>query len=374
MSDIRIQNLVKNFKSVRVLQNISLDIEDGSFTILLGPSGCGKSTLLRLISGLESPTSGGISIGGREVTKLEPRDRDVAMVFQNYALYPHLNVYQNIEYGLKARKVPKAEREKLIRDAVAMVKLQDQVLKRPAQMSGGQRQRVALARAIVKRPKAFLMDEPLSNLDAKLRGQMRGELLELHRRLQTTFLYVTHDQVEAMSMGSHIVILDQGKIQQQGTPRAIYEDPSNIFVAGFIGSPPANLIRLGNFYYAIRPEYLSLDGPDESGITLTGRILSNENLGNESIYNVRTPLGDLRMKTKNIWNENHSSVAMHCKARNILCFDENGGRLRDAGQCGSALRSLAEKTAAEKVSSPGGFEAGIRHKREMRRPDQTATR
>lgn len=345
MSQISVQNIIKNFKSTEVLKNISLDIEDGSFTILLGPSGCGKSTLLRIISGLENPNSGDVIIDGRNVTKTEPRERDVAMVFQNYALYPHLTVYQNIEYGLKARKIKKEPREELIRQAVDMVRLGDQVSKRPAQMSGGQRQRVALARAIVKRPKVFLMDEPLSNLDAKLRNQMRVELLELYSRLQTTFLYVTHDQVEAMSMGTCIVILDKGIIQQKGTPQEIYENPTNVFVAGFIGSPPANIIDLGEYQYAIRPEHITLVSPDEDYIALMGQVISTENLGYETIFNVRTSIGDLRVKNQSAWSDRRTAVRLCIKTKKMLCFDAQGQRLSTSDQCDAALQHFSHRTA-----------------------------
>jgi sn-glycerol 3-phosphate transport system ATP-binding protein len=349
MSQIGIRNVVKNFKDVEVLKNISLDIEDGSFTVLLGPSGCGKSTLLRIISGLESPTGGDVFIGGENVTKVEPRDRNVAMVFQNYALYPHLTVYQNIEYGLKARKVKKEERRELIRQAVEMVRLEDQVSKRPAEMSGGQRQRVSLARAIVKRPNVFLMDEPLSNLDAKLRGQMRVELLGLYNRLQTTFLYVTHDQVEAMSMGTKIVILDQGKVQQIGTPKEIYEDPTNIFVAGFIGSPPANIIDLGKYQFAIRPEHILLGAPEkdpEDYIALNGQVMSMENLGHETIFNVHTEIGDLHAKGQNTWADHYTTVRLYIQAKKMLHFDAQGQRVTDTSRCNDAMQYFNQYIAA----------------------------
>lgn len=222
MGKIAIEHLVKDFNKTKVLKDISLEIEDGSFTILLGPSGCGKSTLLRIIAGLETPTSGGLFIDDKDVTDSEPKDREIAMVFQNYALYPHMSVFKNVEYGLKIKKIPKEERRKMVDDVLKMVDLSDQAEKLPAQMSGGQRQRVALARAIVKDPRVFLMDEPLSNLDAKLRTQMRFELIEMYKKVKNTFLYVTHDQVEAMSMGTYIVVMNQGEIMQKGTPKEIY--------------------------------------------------------------------------------------------------------------------------------------------------------
>ena len=214
MGKIAIEHLVKNYNKTKVLKDISLEIEDGSFTILLGPSGCGKSTLLRIIAGLETPTSGRLFIDDKDVTDSEPKDREIAMVFQNYALYPHMSVFKNVEYGLKIKKIPKEKRRKMVDDVLKMVDLSDQAEKLPAQMSGGQRQRVALARAIVKDPRVFLMDEPLSNLDAKLRTQMRFELIEMYKKVKNTFLYVTHDQVEAMSMGTYIVVMNQGEIMQ----------------------------------------------------------------------------------------------------------------------------------------------------------------
>ena len=243
MGKIAIEHLVKNFNKTKVLKDISLEIEDGSFTILLGPSGCGKSTLLRIIAGLETPTSGRLFIDDKDVTDSEPKDREIAMVFQNYALYPHMSVFKNVEYGLKIKKIPKEKRRKMVDDVLKMVDLSDQAEKLPAQMSGGQRQRVALARAIVKDPRVFLMDEPLSNLDAKLRTQMRFELIEMYKKVKNTFLYVTHDQVEAMSMGTYIVVMNQGEIMQKGTPKEIYTNPANLFVAQFIGAPPANIIE-----------------------------------------------------------------------------------------------------------------------------------
>lgn len=346
MSQICIQNVTKSFKNIEILKNISLDIEDASFTIILGPSGCGKSTLLRIISGLETPDSGDIVIGENIVTKVDPRNRDVAMVFQNYALYPHLTVYQNIEYGLKARKVKKEQREELINQAIDMVQLGDQKSKRPAEMSGGQRQRVALARAIVKRPKVFLMDEPLSNLDAKLRSRMRAELLELYHHLQTTFLYVTHDQIEAMSMGTYIVILDKGEIQQKGTPKEIYENPDNVFVAGFIGSPPANIINLGKYQYAIRSEHITFDDTEEEHIVIAGQVISSENLGNEIIFNVRTRVGDLRVKSQNYWDDCHSAVRLCIKTRKLLYFDAQGQRMSLPLACADSLNYFTEIVTA----------------------------
>jgi sn-glycerol 3-phosphate transport system ATP-binding protein len=228
---------------VVALHDLSLKIEDGEFLILVGPSGCGKTTALRLVAGLDKPTSGTITIGERVVNNVSPRDRDIAMVFQNYALYPHMTVYKNLAFGLKQRKTPKAEIDRRVREAGAMLGLDDLLKRRPAQLSGGQRQRVAMGRALVREPLAFLLDEPLSNLDAKLRVQMRAELKRIHHRLGITTIYVTHDQVEAMTLGDRIVVMSAGEVQQIGKPHDVYRHPANLFVAGFIGSPPMNLVR-----------------------------------------------------------------------------------------------------------------------------------
>ncbi len=240
MGRVAIQGVTKRFGDVTAVDNLTLEVEDQEFLVLLGPSGCGKSTALRMVAGLDEPSEGSIEIGDRVVNDVEAKDRDVAMVFQSYALYPHMTVRRNIEFPLRSRRVPKPERDQLVTDAAGMLGLQPLLERKPAQLSGGQRQRVALARAIVRRPEVFLMDEPLSNLDAKLRVQTRAELVELHRRLATTVVYVTHDQVEAMTMGNRIVILSDGVLQQVGPPQAVYERPANLFVARFIGNPPMN--------------------------------------------------------------------------------------------------------------------------------------
>ena len=243
VSRVVFHNVSKRFDDVTAVGNLTLEVADEEFLVLLGPSGCGKSTALRMIAGLEDPTDGTIEIGDRVVNDIEAKDRDVAMVFQSYALYPHMNVHRNIEFPLKSRHVAKAEREQLVQDAAGTLGLTDLLDRKPGQLSGGQRQRVALARAIVRRPQVFLMDEPLSNLDAKLRVQTRAELVELHRRLATTIVYVTHDQVEAMTMGDRIAVLNDGFLQQVGPPQSVYEKPANLFVARFIGTPPMNTIE-----------------------------------------------------------------------------------------------------------------------------------
>jgi multiple sugar transport system ATP-binding protein len=260
---------------VVAVDDVSLEIESGEFLVLVGPSGCGKSTLLRMIAGLEDATGGTITIDGRDVTELPPRSRDVAMVFQSYALYPHMSVRENLGYGLRVRKTPKKEAEKRVRDVAKLLGLEEMLDRKPAALSGGQRQRVAMGRAIVREPKAFLMDEPLSNLDAKLRVSMRASLASLHSRLRTTTIYVTHDQVEAMTLGQRVAVMRDGKVQQMDTPQTLYATPTNLFVAAFIGSPAMNLVeadvadgavsfagyrlpvggpRQGRFVVGIRPE------------------------------------------------------------------------------------------------------------------------
>src|SRR5687767_12117339 len=244
MAQIELENVSKVFPGdVVALDDVSLRIEDGEFIALVGPSGCGKSTLLRSLAGLEEPTSGTISIGGRDVTDLQPRERDVAMVFQSYALYPHMTVRQNLGYGLKVRRTAKAEAERRVREVARMLRLEELLDRRPGALSGGQRQRVAMGRAIVREPKAFLMDEPLSNLDAKLRVSMRAQLSSLHGRLGATTVYVTHDQVEAMTLGQRVAVMRHGRVQQVDTPQALYRRPANLFVAAFIGSPAMNLVE-----------------------------------------------------------------------------------------------------------------------------------
>ena len=242
MGRVALEHVSKRFDDVAAVDDLSLEVADEEFLVLLGPSGCGKSTALRMIAGLEDPTAGTITIGDRVVNDVEAKDRDISMVFQSYALYPHMTVRKNIEFPLRSRKVPSAERERLVRDAAVSLALEPLLDRKAAQLSGGQRQRVALARAIVRRPQAFLMDEPLSNLDAKLRVQTRAELVELQRRLAATVIYVTHDQVEAMTMGHRIAVLDHGVLQQVGAPQEVYAKPDNLFVARFIGSPPMNTV------------------------------------------------------------------------------------------------------------------------------------
>jgi ABC-type sugar transport system ATPase subunit len=266
MASVVLKNLDKKFPNgVHAVRDLNLHIADGELVVLVGPSGCGKSTTLRMIAGLDEPTGGEIHIGDRLVSGIAPGDRDVAMVFQNYALYPHLSVYQNIAFGLKMRRTPKEEIEKRVREAAVLLSIESMLDRRPHELSGGQRQRVALGRAIVREPKVFLFDEPLSNLDAQLRMQMRTEIACLHRRLKSTIIYVTHDQAEAMTLGERIVLMDHGSVQQVGAPMEIYRRPANRFVASFIGSPAMNLIP-GNVHQGVFRYDPANSGPGDSRV------------------------------------------------------------------------------------------------------------
>ena len=240
MAEVRLLGVTKKFGDVVAVDDITLEARENEFLVLVGPSGCGKTTTLRMIAGLEEATEGDICIGEKRVNDVPPKDRDIAMVFQNYALYPQMNVYKNMAFGLKLRKSPKSEIDRLVREGAKALGIEDLLSRKPKELSGGQRQRVAMGRAIVRSPQVFLLDEPLSNLDAKLRVQMRGELAKLHERLETTSIYVTHDQVEAMTLADRLVVMDKGLIMQVGDPLDVYDNPKNLFVAGFIGSPAMN--------------------------------------------------------------------------------------------------------------------------------------
>jgi len=242
MAKVSLQSVKKNYGATRVIHGVDMEIKDGEFIVIVGPSGCGKSTLLRMIAGLEAITEGTISIGGRVVNDVEPRDRDIAMVFQNYALYPHMSVFENISYGLRIRGMSKADIQKRVDRAAEILQLQPYLQRRPRELSGGQRQRVAMGRAIVREPSVFLFDEPLSNLDAKLRVQMRLEIKRLHQQLGVTSVYVTHDQVEAMTLADRLIVMNQGRAEQIGSPAEVYSKPATTYVGGFIGSPPMNFI------------------------------------------------------------------------------------------------------------------------------------
>lgn len=319
---ISFQEVTKVFSDGTVaVRELSLDVRSGELVVLVGPSGCGKTTALRMVAGLEAVTEGTIAIGGEIINEVDPRDRDVAMVFQNYALYPHMSVFDNIAFGLRMRKQPKAEIRNRVARIAELLDLSDHLQRRPAQLSGGQRQRVAMGRAIVRQPQAFLMDEPLSNLDTKLRVQMRAEIAKLQHELRTTTLYVTHDQVEAMTLGDQVAVLRSGVLQQVDTPQTLYRRPANLFVASFIGSPPMNLLeaqaqvegasvslRVGEAEFTlptslvdraprlkaylgrpvvmgIRPEHLLLTG-ESGGLRLPGRVVLKEELGSDQLIHV----------------------------------------------------------------------------------------
>src|SRR5690349_9694012 len=271
MAALSFRDVRKSYRDQEVIHGVTLDVRDGEFVVIVGPSGCGKSTLLRMVAGLEIITAGEIRIGERVVNRLEPKDRDIAMVFQNYALYPHMTVYENMSYGLRIRGLPGADIQARVQKAAAILELGAFLRRKPRELSGGQRQRVAMGRAIVREPAVFLFDEPLSNLDAKLRVQMRAELQALHRRLGTTSLYVTHDQVEAMTLAQRMVVMNTGRVEQIGAPLEVYARPASTFVAAFIGSPPMNLIpaeRDGRrVLLGIRPEHLEPCSPAEALLT-----------------------------------------------------------------------------------------------------------
>lgn len=302
MSTVKFNAVNKTYGKVTVVPKLDLDIPEGSFTVLVGPSGCGKSTILRMIAGLETVSSGEITIGGEDVTHAEPADRGIAMVFQSYALYPHMTVEENIGFGLTLKKTPKAEKKRIVKEASEILQLDALLKRKPKDLSGGQRQRVAIGRAIVRDPKVFLFDEPLSNLDASLRGQMRVEIAELHKKIGATMVYVTHDQVEAMTMADQIVVLRAGEVEQVGTPMDLYNAPANPFVAGFIGSPKMNLIT-GEFAksqgcdtYGIRAEHIDLDVNQG---TWKGTLNYAENLGSDTISHVTVEgMGTLTVRTE----------------------------------------------------------------------------
>ncbi|MDJ0721724.1 MAG: sn-glycerol-3-phosphate ABC transporter ATP-binding protein UgpC [Desulfobacterales bacterium] len=303
MASLKIQNVCKSFGAVDVLKGIDLEIESGEFLVLVGPSGCGKSTLLNLIAGLETVTSGDVLIGDRVVNAVSPKDRDIAMVFQSYALYPNMNVRKNLSFGLETRKVAKPEIDATIERVAQMLQITDLLDRKPAQLSGGQRQRVAMGRALARNPKIFLFDEPLSNLDAKLRVEMRTEIKRLHQRIHTTIVYVTHDQIEAMTLADRVVVMKQGIVQQVGTPTEIYDTPANTFVASFIGSPAMNLMQgeiEGGTFRGTNVEIAGLsaaDGPVTLGFRAEDAAVADTSADIKApIYTIEL-LGDATMLT-----------------------------------------------------------------------------
>ena len=350
MSKIVIKNLEKSFGNNKVINNFNIKIEDGEFIVLVGPSGCGKSTLLRMISGLESIDKGEIFLDTRLINNLIPSKREIAMVFQSYALYPHMNVFENMSFGLKMEKISKNEIYEKVNHAAATLQIEDLLERKPKQLSGGQRQRVAIGRAITRNPKVFLFDEPLSNLDAALRSEMRIEISKLHKKLNSNIIYVTHDQIEAMTLADRIVVLNKGIIEQFGTPNEIYSDPNNIFVAEFIGSPKMNIIKIDkdqiinsntikllnnkiifeNFefndeiYLGIRPEDISIKS--DLDIKLDVKVDLIENLGFEKIIYAKLLKNQIIIKSsENIINQ---TLNISFSKEKVLFFDKDKNRIR----------------------------------------------
>ena len=355
MSGVNLTNIVKAYGSVQVVHGIDLDVAEKEFVVLVGPSGCGKSTTLRMIAGLEEITAGDLMIDARRMNRVAPKDRDVAMVFQNYALYPHLNVADNMAFGLRIRKMPKDQIKTTIDDVAEVLGLTEYLERRPADLSGGQRQRVAMGRAIVRHPKVFLFDEPLSNLDAKLRTQMRAEIKRLHNRLGVTSIYVTHDQVEAMTLADRIVVMNDGVIEQVGTPMELFNNPVNTFVAGFLGSPPMNQIKgvltesgvnIGDaeikltgamnaeagrqVVVGIRPEHVTLTATEESSV-LPITLDLVEPLGSEALLHAHFGAEDLVFKADTNGDIDHlSSVTeVHVPSSLVKLFDAETGQALD---------------------------------------------
>ena len=346
MANLTLCSLTKSYGPTEVLHGIDLDVADGEFVVFVGPSGCGKSTTLRMIAGLEEVTSGEVSIGGRVVNNLEPKERDIAMVFQNYAIYPHMSVKKNIAFGLRSSKMSKPAKEERIAEVAGILDMTDLLNRKPNQLSGGQRQRVAIGRAMVRDPAVFLFDEPLSNLDAQLRTQMRLEIKKLHQRVGNTIIFVTHDQVEAMTMADRIVIMKDGYIQQVGTPAEVYHKPANTFVAQFIGAPSMNMLKgkmnkrginLGSgvtldgmksdaerpVFVGVRPDDFLIDG----GQKLTGGVVTvREPLGPETLIYVETPNGEITAKADGRAPPGvGETVLLGALAENLHVFDADTG-------------------------------------------------
>ncbi len=363
MASVSLDKIKKVYDGgVEAVKNASFEVKDGEFVVLVGPSGCGKSTTLRMIAGLESISGGELRIGERVVNDVAPKDRNIAMVFQNYALYPHMSVFDNMAFGLKLRKYPKAEIRSRVQEAAETLGLTDLLDRRPKHLSGGQRQRVAVGRAIVRKPEVFLFDEPLSNLDAKLRGEMRSEISRLHRDLETTMIYVTHDQVEAMTMGDRIVILKDGDIQQIDSPMEIYKRPANVFVAGFIGSPPMNIMKAGlskegdhaslqlaknlsiqisgealkdytasEVVIGVRPEDLHIGKSFENAVRFgSGSIENVEPLGGQIDYQASFDFGKMRSRLSEVdpRTKTGSSEEFSCELDKVHFFSVEGDQAR----------------------------------------------
>ena len=350
MAFLKFEDIDKSFGKNNVISKFNLEVEKGKFLVLLGPSGCGKSTLLRMIAGLEKIDNGKILLENKLLNELLPSKRQIAMVFQSYALYPHMNVFQNISFGLKSEKISKNEIKDKVIEAAKILKIEDLLNRRPKELSGGQRQRVAIGRAITRNPKLFLFDEPLSNLDAALRSEMRVEISKLHRRLKSNVVYVTHDQIEAMTLADKIVIMNKGKIEQFGSPDDIYNNPNNTFVAEFIGNPKMNIISIkkekiinnnsfnlfnkkikfenlnfeNDLYVGIRPEDISLDNKNEISVDITIELI--ENLGSEKIIYSHLNGTEIRIKSsKNIKDKN---ITIYLPRNKLYLFDNNKNRLK----------------------------------------------
>ncbi|MDP1730426.1 MAG: sn-glycerol-3-phosphate ABC transporter ATP-binding protein UgpC [Devosia sp.] len=345
MATIELSGIRKVYPgNVTAIHDLDLSVDDGELVVLVGPSGCGKSTLLRMVAGLETTTAGTVSIGGAVVNRLEPSDRDIAMVFQNYALYPHMTVRGNLEYGLKNRGTPRTLIDERVAEAARILEIAPFLERKPRQLSGGQRQRVAMGRAIVRQPKAFLFDEPLSNLDAKLRGQMRVEIRRLQRTLRTTSLYVTHDQLEAMTLADRLVVMNAGRIEQLGKPTELYERPASLFVAGFIGSPPMNFFDLeylrekagaslptlsdDSDIIGIRPDSIVLADPQEPSIPLRGTVELIEPVGGESHLHLRLEGSDQLIIVETPGRPDAAEgtlLTAHLRARALHPFNRQSG-------------------------------------------------
>lgn len=357
MAGVELNGIVKAYGALQVVHGIDLNVAEKEFVVLVGPSGCGKSTTLRMIAGLEEITDGDLMIDNRRMNRVAPKDRDVAMVFQNYALYPHLNVADNMAFGLRIRKMPKAEIKTTIDDVAEILGLTPYLDRRPADLSGGQRQRVAMGRAIVRHPKVFLFDEPLSNLDAKLRTQMRAEIKRLHNRLGVTSIYVTHDQVEAMTLADRIVVMNDGRIEQVGTPMELFNNPANTFVAGFLGSPPMNQMKAKltetgavidgaeikingsvaahagrDVIVGIRPEHVTLTAQGPSSVLPINLDLV-EPLGSEALLHARHGDSELVFKAETNGDIDHLSGvdAVHVPTHLVKLFDAETGRALQVG-------------------------------------------
>ena len=350
MAFLKFVDIDKSFGENNVISKFNLEVEKGKFIVLLGPSGCGKSTLLRMVAGLEKIDNGKILLENNLLNDLLPSKRQIAMVFQSYALYPHMDVFQNISFGLKSEKISKDEIKEKVKEAAKILKIEDLLNRKPKELSGGQRQRVAIGRAITRNPKLFLFDEPLSNLDAALRSEMRVEISKLHKKLKSNIVYVTHDQVEAMTLADKIVIMNKGKIEQFGNPDDIYNDPKNIFIAEFIGNPKMNILKVKkedivstssfklinnvikfenlnfekDFYIGIRPEDISLDNTSEISMKITIDLV--ENLGSERIFYTHINGTEIRVKSyKNIKDKN---ITIYLPKNKLYLFDDNKNRIK----------------------------------------------